>query len=153
MSGNLVESIIGAIVLLVAGWFLTFAYERTDMAAVDGYVLQAKFDSVSGLAIGSDVRVAGIKVGSVVENRLDPITYQAVVTFSINSTIDLPTDTAAAVTSESLLGGTYLSLLPGGMEEMLVDGDEISETQSAVDLLSLIGKFASGGSNSSEKEN
>jgi len=145
MSSNLVESIIGAVVLLVAGWFLMFAYERTDVANVDGYTLQARFDRIDGLIVGSDVRVAGIKVGTVLENELDPTSYQAIVKFSVASRVELPADTAAAISSESLLGGAYLSLLPGGDEEYLADGDEIEETQDAVDLLGLIGKFTSGG--------
>jgi len=150
MSSNLVESIIGAVVLLVAGWFLMFAYERTDGVAADGYVLQARFDRIDGLDIGSDVRVAGIKVGTVLANDLDPASYQAIVKFSVVSGLELPADTAAAITSESLLGGIYLSLLPGGDEEMLLNGDEIEETQDAVDLLGLIGKFSSGGGDDSE---
>ena len=141
MSSNLVESLIGALVLLVAGWFLVFAYERTDMGAGDGYTLTARFDRIDGIGIGSDVRMAGIKVGTVVSSQLDPLTYQAVVTLSVEDEVQLPTDTAIAITAEGLLGGTYMNLLPGGMEEMLIDGDEISETQDAVDLLGLIGKF------------
>ncbi len=146
MSSNLVESLIGAIVLLVAGWFLVFAYERTDSGAVDGYILQARFDRIDGLNVGSDVRVAGIKVGTVIDNVLDATSYQAIVKFSVASGVELPADTAAAISSESLLGGVYLSLLPGGDEEYLSDGDEIEETQDAIDLLGLIGRFSSGGS-------
>lgn len=145
MSSNLVESIIGAVVLLVAGWFLMFAYERTDVASVDGYMLQARFDRIDGLNVGSDVRVAGIKVGTILESELDTTSYQAIVKFSVASGVELPLDTAAAISSESLLGGSYLSLLPGGDEEYLVNGDEIEETQDAIDLLGLIGKFTSGG--------
>ncbi|WP_262695327.1 outer membrane lipid asymmetry maintenance protein MlaD [Kordiimonas aquimaris] len=145
MSSNLVESLIGALVLLVAGWFLVFAYERTDMASSDGYILSARFDRIDGLGVGSDVRMAGIKVGTIVESKLDPKTYQAVVKFSVDAGVILPADTAAAVTAEGLLGGTYMNLSPGGMEETLLDGDEISETQDAVDLLGLIGKFIYGG--------
>ncbi len=141
MSSNLVESLIGALVLLVAGWFLVFAYERTDMGAGDGYTLTARFDRIDGIGIGSDVRMAGIKVGTVVSSELDPYTYQAVVTLSVEDEVQLPSDTAIAITAEGLLGGTYMNLLPGGMEDMLADGDEISETQDAVDLLGLIGKF------------
>jgi len=147
MSGNLVGSLIGAVVLLVAGWFLVFAYERTDNVSSDGYVLQARFDRIDGLNVGSDVRVAGIKVGSILESTLDGKTYQAIVKFSVVSDVNLPLDTAAAISSESLLGGSYLSLLPGAEEEHLQNGDEIEETQDSVDLLGLIGKFTSGGSN------
>lgn len=144
MSSNLVESLIGALVLLVAGWFLVFAYERTDAGAVNGYELTARFDRIDGIGVGSDVRMAGIKVGTVVDSRLDPLSFQAIVTLSLNNEVQLPSDTAVAITAEGLLGGTYMNLLPGGMEETLADGDEISETQDAVDLLSLIGKFIYG---------
>lgn len=144
MSSNLVESLIGALVLLIAGWFLVFAYERTDGDIAGGYTLVARFDQIDGIGVGSDVRLAGIKVGSVVSSTLDTQTYQAVVRFSVERGVELPTDTAAAVTQEGLLGGKYLSLLPGGMEDMLADGDEIEETQDSVDLISLFGKFATG---------
>ena len=145
MSGNLVESLIGAIVLLVAGWFLNFAYERTEMTNVGGYELIAKFDRVDGLNIGSDVRLSGIKVGTVTSQELDPETYEAVVRIAISDEVKLPTDTAAAITSEGLLGGSYLSILPGGMEEMLEDGDEFDETQDALDLIAMINRFMYGG--------
>lgn len=151
MSGNLVESLIGAIVLLVAGWFLNFAYERTEKTNVGGYELIAKFDRVDGLNIGSDVRLSGIKVGTVVSQELDPDTYEAVVRLVISDSVQLPTDTAAAITSEGLLGGSYLSILPGGMEEMLQDGDEFEETQDAIDLIAMINRFMYG-SNDEEKE-
>jgi len=150
MSSNLVESIIGAVVLLVAGWFLVFAYERTDGTNIDGYVLQARFDRIDGLNVGSDVRVAGIKIGKVLSNDLDGASFQAIVKFSVMSGLELPADTAAAITSESLLGGVYLNLLPGGEEDVLADGDEIEETQDAVDLLGLIGKFTTGGDDESQ---
>ncbi|NVJ70531.1 MAG: outer membrane lipid asymmetry maintenance protein MlaD [Alphaproteobacteria bacterium] len=146
MSSNLVESLIGALVLLIAGWFLMFAYERTDAGMAGGYTLVARFDQIDGINVGSDVRLAGVKVGSVVSNTLDKETFQAVVRFSVQSGINLPTDTAAAVSQEGLLGGKYLRLLPGGMLEVLADGDEIEETQDAVDLISLFGKFATGDS-------
>ncbi|NVJ99594.1 MAG: outer membrane lipid asymmetry maintenance protein MlaD [Alphaproteobacteria bacterium] len=144
MSSNLVESLIGALVLLIAGWFLAFAYERTDGAVADGYTLVARFDQIDGIGVGSDVRLAGIKVGSVVSSTLDKTSFQAIIRFSVENGVDLPIDTAAAVTQEGLLGGKYLSLLPGGMEETLADGDEIEETQDSVDLISLFGKFATG---------
>lgn len=141
MSNNLVESLIGAAVLLVAGWFLFFAYERTDQGAGDGYELEARFNRADGLTIGSDVRISGIKVGSVTEQKLDTETFQAVIKFSVRDGIELPADTAAAVTAEGLLGGVYLSLLPGGDIEYLENGDQIEETQDSVDLMGLIGKF------------
>lgn len=152
MSSNLVESLIGALVLIVAGWFLVFAYERTDAGAGNGYELTARFDRIDGIGVGSDIRMAGIKVGTVVDSKLDPVSFQAIVTLSLNREIQLPIDTAVAITAEGLLGGTYMNLLPGGMEETLADGDEISETQDAVDLLGLIGKFIYGGDDSAAKK-
>ena len=144
MSGNLVESLVGALVLVVAAWFLNFAYERTEMNASLGYELTARFDRIDGLHLGSDVRISGIKVGSVIDQSIDPETYEAIVTISINNDIKLPTDTVAAITSEGLLGGSYLSLMPGGMDEMMVAGDVISDTQDAIDLVGLMGRFMYG---------
>ncbi|WP_262691774.1 outer membrane lipid asymmetry maintenance protein MlaD [Kordiimonas aestuarii] len=152
MSSNLVESLIGALVLVIAGWFLVFAYERTDGAVSSGYTLQARFDRIDGLGVGADVRLSGIKVGSIVNSELDPKTYQAIVHFSVAEHVKLPLDTAAAITSEGLLGGTYLSLRPGGSLENLEPGDEISETQDAVDLIGLIGKFMYGDSDAKKPE-
>jgi len=144
MSGNLVESIIGAVVLLVAAWFLNFAYERTESSAGSGYELVARFDRIDGLNIGSDVRMSGIKIGTVTSQTLDVETYEAVVMISIDNSVRLPSDTAASITSEGLLGGNYLSLEPGGMDDMLKDGGEISETQDAIDLVGILGRFMYG---------
>ena len=94
----------------------------------------------------------GIKVGSIVASELDPKTYQAIVRFSVTDEVKLPLDTAAAITSEGLLGGTYLSLRPGGSLENLAPGDEIQETQDAVDLIGLIGKFMYGDSSAKQEE-
>ncbi len=146
MSGNLVESLIGALVLVVAAWFLSFAYDQSSLSMDGEYTLIAKFDRVDGLNVGSDVRMSGIKIGAVTSQKLDPVTYQAIVEFSVSPDVELPVDTAAAITTASILGGNYLSLLPGGDDEMLVAGDEIEETQDAVDLVGLIGKFTGGDS-------
>ena len=152
MSGNLVESLIGAIVLVVAGWFLSFAYEHIEKTNIGGYELIAKFDRVDGLNIGSDVRLSGIKVGSVTSQELDPETYEAIVRLTISDDVLLPTDTAAVITSEGLLGGNYLSMLPGGMEDMLEDGDELEETQDAIDLVGMINRFMYGKKDEDETE-
>jgi phospholipid/cholesterol/gamma-HCH transport system substrate-binding protein len=152
MSSNLVESLIGALVLIIAGWFLVFAYERTDGAVSGGYTLSARFERIDGLGVGADVRLSGIKVGAIVASELDPQTYQAIVRFSVAENVKLPMDTAAAITSEGLLGGTYLSLRPGGSLENLAPGDEIQETQDAVDLIGLIGKFMYGDSDAKKDD-
>ena len=147
MGHNLVETLIGAVVLVGAGAFLTFAYTNTDAQRVHGYEISARFNRVDGLTNGSDVRLSGIKVGTVTGQELDKKTYQAVVHMSIDPSVKLPDDTFAKITSEGLLGSNYLSLDPGGSDEYLKPGDQITQTQGSVDLLGLISKF--GGSSKS----
>jgi phospholipid/cholesterol/gamma-HCH transport system substrate-binding protein len=141
MTRNLLETLLGAIVLLVAIVFLVFAYSATQLGNGSGYELVARFDRVDGLAPGSDVRISGIKVGTVTAQTLDPATYRAEVRFTMREDVELPADTSAAVVSDGLLGGKYLSLVPGGDIEMLAPGDEITLTQSAINFEDLIGHF------------
>ena len=114
---------------------------NSGRTATSGYTLHARFDHIDGLGVGADVRLAGVKVGSVNEERIDPRTFQAVVSLSVRNDIKLPKDSAAIITSESLLGGKYLSLQPGGDETMLQPGETITITQSSVSLEELLGKF------------
>ena len=125
MQKNIVETLMGAVVLLVAAAFLFFAYQKSDVTVKDGYKVSAKFDNASGVALGSDVRVGGIKVGVVSDLGLDPTTYQAVVTMQVASATKLPKDSSAAITGDGLLGGKYVQLVPGGDEEMLAAGGVI----------------------------
>ena len=141
MRGNVVEALLGAVVLVVAAGFLVFAYSSTDVGSVEGYEVSAKFDRVDGLVVGSDVRLGGIKIGTIVGQTLEPDTYLAIVRMSIDPDIRLPADSSAEIVSDGLLGGRYLSLVPGGAEEMLATGDEIRFTQSPVSLESLIGRM------------
>lgn len=141
MRGNVVEALLGAVVLAVAGGFLFFAYSSTDVAAVDGYAVSAKFDRIDGLVVGGDVRLGGIKVGTIVGQELEPDTYLAVVRMSIDPTIKLPVDSSAEIISDGLLGSKYLALVPGGEEEMLEVDGEIRFTQSPVSLENLIGQL------------
>ena len=147
MTRNLLETLLGAIVLIVAVGFLVFAYNTSQVDQTSGYELMARFDKVDGLEPGSDVRISGIKVGSVLDQTLDPETYRAEVRFSLREDVRLPADTSAAVVSNGLLGGKYLALVPGGDIEMLEPGDEVTLTQSAVNLEDLIGHmiFSQGG--------
>jgi phospholipid/cholesterol/gamma-HCH transport system substrate-binding protein len=150
MRSNLVETLIGTIVVVVAAVFLVFAYSTAGVrTGVGGYELRAKFDRVDGLAVGGDVRLSGIKIGSVVSQELDPETYVAVVRLNIDGKVKLPEDSAARIASEGLLGGNYLSLEPGGSDVMLKNGGEIKHTQGAVNLLDLIGQaiFGAAGAN------
>ena len=138
---NFGELAAGAAVLAVALGFLGYAVVNTGRSSVGGYALHARFDRIDGLAVGSDVRMAGVKIGSVVSTGVDPKTYQAMVRFSVASTLRLPRDSSAEVTSDGLLGGKFLALVPGGDDKMLADGGEVTITQSALSLEQLLGKF------------
>jgi phospholipid/cholesterol/gamma-HCH transport system substrate-binding protein len=138
---SLTETLAGAVVLAVALGFLGYAVANTGRSTVSGYALHARFDRIDGLVIGADVRLAGVKVGSVTTARVDPQTYQADVTFTVQNAVKLPRDSSAEITSDGLLGGKYLSLVPGGDEQMLAPGDAVTITQSAVSLEQLLGKF------------
>ena len=141
MRSNLIETVMGAVVLLVAAFFIVFAYSKVDISSTGGYDISAKFDQVDGILVGSDVRMSGIKIGSVTSTFLDPKTYFAEVSISIRSDVKIPTDTSISVASEGLLGQKYLSLSPGGSDKMLTSGDEIAVTQGSIDLMGLVGKM------------
>jgi phospholipid/cholesterol/gamma-HCH transport system substrate-binding protein len=145
MSRNIVETLLGAAVLAVALGFLAWAYGNSSVGDPGGYSLHAKFDRIDGLDSGADVKVSGIKVGKVLSQQLDPATYRAQVTFSVRNGVQLPSDSSAAIVSSGLLGGKYLSLVPGGDEQVLKDGEEITLTQSSVNLEDLIGRYIFSG--------
>jgi phospholipid/cholesterol/gamma-HCH transport system substrate-binding protein len=153
MGGNLVETLIGAAVLAVAGIFLAFGYSTSSISTDGGIRLVAKFNRVDGLTLGSDVRMSGIKVGTVISQRLDPASYQAIVELDLNRDVKLPDDSSAKITTQGLLGATYLSIEAGGSEDYLQNGGEIRFTQGAVDLMSLIGQaiYSSTGSSEDKK--
>ncbi len=152
MKDSLVETLVGAAVLVVATMFVIYGYSVTESDSSDGYVLSAQFDRVDGLTIGSDVRMSGIKIGTVTALDLDRQSYYANAEFSIGAGIELPDDTSAKITSEGLLGGNYVSLSPGGSEDMLTAGDEILYTQGSVDLIGLVSQalFSAGEEESGE---
>ena len=139
---NIVEALIGLLVVIVAIGFVVFAYGRTQAGGTaDGYVLKARFTNVSGVSPGTDVRMAGIRIGKVAAQSLDPASFQAVLDLSIDKGLELPVDSSAAITTEGLLGGTFVALTPGGDEAILKPGEEITETSGAADLMALIGGF------------
>ena len=138
---NVIEALVGLLVVVVAGWFVGTAYARTSAAGTSGYLLIALFPNATGIAVGTDVRASGIKIGKVESQRLDPKTFQAVVQLRIANDIHFPTDSSAAITSEGILGGSYIALSPGGETTALKPGDEISDTQGAQDLMGLMGQF------------
>lgn len=140
MGNNVVETLIGTAVLIIAGFFLTYAYNTAEVGTVEGYTVYANFDRVDGLVTGSDVRMSGIKIGSVTDQSLDKETFLARVEMNIDSTIKLPEDTSAKISSEGLLGDPYISLDPGGSMDEIEAGGEITFTQGSIDLMSLIGQ-------------
>ena len=143
MRRNMIETVMGAVVLLVAVSFVVFAFRTTsiDSANSGGYQLLVEFDDASGLVTGTDVRMAGVKVGSVLSQRLNPETYFAEVSLSIDETIKLPTDSSARIIPEGLLGGNYVALEPGGAEDYLGDGEQIQFTQGSINVVDLLGRF------------
>jgi phospholipid/cholesterol/gamma-HCH transport system substrate-binding protein len=139
MKDSAVETAIGAIVILIAAAFFIFVYSTTDKAAgSSGYRVTAEFDNVGAVNVGTDVRMAGIKVGSVVAQELNPETYQARLTLTIDPKLKLADDTTAKVSSEGILGAPYIALEPGGSETVIADGGEIQITQGAIDLWKLV---------------
>ncbi len=135
------DIVAGAAVLVVAAGFLFYAVANTGRGGLGGYTLHAAFDNVGGIASGADVRIAGLKVGSVTGLAIDPKSYQAVATFTVQPDIKLSTDSSATIATGGLLGGNFISLATGGDEKMLADGGTITVTQSAVNLEDLLGKF------------
>jgi len=141
---NPTELIAGAAVLLVAVVFLGYAVANTGRTAMTGLTLHARFDRIDGLAVGSDVRLAGVRVGSVTATRVDPKTFQAIVTLSVQPTLKLPRDSSAEISSDGLVGGKSIAIVPGGEERFLAEGGEFTITQSAASLEQLLGKFIFG---------
>ncbi len=141
---NLSELFAGAVVLVITAGFLGYAVANTGRASVSGYVISAKFEKIDGIAAGADVRLAGVKIGRIMSATVDPKTYRAVVLMSVQSDIKLPKDSSAQVSTDGLLGGKVIALVPGGDDVMLKDGGEITITQSAASLEDLLGKFIFG---------
>ena len=141
MRGNVIETVMGAVVLVVAALFLFFAYNTSQLRSVQGYELTANFEHIDGIRQGTDVRISGIKVGSVLGTTLDPKTFLAMVRMSVEPSIKLPDDSVAEIISSSLLGDKYMSLVPGGSDKDIPPGGEIKFTQSSVSLEHLIGQM------------
>lgn len=140
MQTNWVETLIGAIVIVLAIGFIVYGYSVTEPESGEHYTIIAEFDRVNGVTIGSDVRMAGIKIGVVSKLTLNPATYRAVLEMNLQEGIALPDDSSARITSDGLLGNNYIALTGGGSESFLSAGDRLLFTQGAIDLIGLVGQ-------------
>lgn len=151
MQNSTVETLIGAVVIAVAVLFLVFAYSSSGVGAISGgYEVSARFDKANGVNVGTDVRLSGIKVGTVEKLSLDPKSYNAVVTLALDTSVKLPDDSSVRITSDGLLGNQYLSIEPGASNQIIKPGGQIENTQGSIDLIGLLGKtvFSPGSSGS-----
>jgi phospholipid/cholesterol/gamma-HCH transport system substrate-binding protein len=145
MSRGTVETVMGAVVLVVAALLLFFAYTTSQVSSITGNEYTARFEQVDGLHDGGDVRISGIKVGTIIGQELDPKTYLAIIHISIDPAIRLPTDSVATIASSGLLGDKFISIVPGGEDEMIKPGGEIEYTQPGFSLESLLPHLLSSG--------
>ena len=140
MQRNMLETVMGAIVLLTEVAFVSLAYEAANIRGTDGYELEAEFGATGGLSVGDDVRISGIKVGRIARQELDPVTYAARIVMSLDERIRIPADSSARITAASLFGGNYLELIPGADEDMMQPGEVIYDTRDPVSLTDILGK-------------
>jgi phospholipid/cholesterol/gamma-HCH transport system substrate-binding protein len=147
---NIAETLIGAGVVAVALVFAALAYYRTGAGHISGYEINAKLPKADGLAVGTDVRLAGIKIGTVSDLTLDPKTYLVTVHMNVRDDIKLPVDSSVLVTQAGFLGGQYLSITPGGEDKMMTAGAYFENAQGSIDVMGLVGRFATGGSTTNQ---
>lgn len=147
MAENTTEVLTGAGVLAVAAGFLIYVAQvgGVGLSPSGMSTYSASFRSAEGIGVGTDVRIAGVKVGSILDMELDPATFRAQTVLSVENDVALPDDTAIVISSEGLLGGSFVELLPGGSVFNLEPGGEIEDTQSSVSIIELLLKFVSGG--------
>ena len=145
MGENKAEVAVGGLVLATALGFGFYVLQSTGMSGPSGsYPLTASFRSAEGISVGTDVRLAGVKVGTISQMALNPETFRADATLSVQDSIQIPDDSAIAITSEGLLGGNFVEVIPGASYDYLAAGDEIIDTQGSVSLVSLFMKLVSG---------
>ena len=141
--GNLAETVIGAVVVAIAVLFIGLIYTRTGSGGLSGYEIQARLNKVDGMAVGTDVRLAGVKIGSVSDLTLDPRTYLVTVHMTIRTDVKIPDDSSLQVTAAGLLGSPYISITPGGDDKVLASGGTIENAQGSVNMMDLINRFIS----------
>ena len=140
MRSNTFETFVGAIVIILAVSFLFYSFSITDNNTEGTYKINATFNRIDGIQIGSDVRLSGIKVGSVVKSSLNQSTYEANLVLIIENSINIPDGSSAKITMDGLLGSNYISIEPGGSDIYLIENDYILYTQGSIDLIGLVGE-------------
>ena len=141
MNKRPVETIMGIVVIVIAALFMFFAYRVSDLQVVKGYTVSAHFLKVGGLTIGSDVRINGIKVGTVISQKLNPEDYVAEIKMSLSPDLKLPNDSVAVIASDGLMGNKFIKIEPGKASEILSDGDEITHTKDFKTLEDMVGEI------------
>ncbi len=144
MRHNFLETITGALVLLVAGVFFAFGYQFSNSSRTETIKVYATFDRADGISAGNDVRIGGVNVGHVTHMAIDKKNFKAVLSLDIDASLKIPVDSSAEISSESLLGGKYINISPGGDEQTLANGGVITLTQSSVSFESLLSKYIFG---------
>ena len=148
MSENRLEIAVGGVVLAIAVGFAAFLAQSTGLSgSSSSYPISASFRSAEGISVGTDIRLAGVKIGTFSDLKLNSETYRAESILSVKNDVRIPDDSALAVSSEGLLGGSFIEVIPGASLDYLEAGDEIIDTQGSVSLIQLLLKFVSSGQN------
>ena len=148
MSENRLEIAVGGVVLAIAVGFAAFLAQSTGLSgSSSSYSISASFRSAEGISVGTDIRLAGVKIGTISDLKLNSETYRAESILSVRNDVRIPDDSALTVASEGLLGGSFIEVIPGASLDYLEAGDEIIDTQGSVSLIQLLLKFVSNGQN------
>ncbi|MEE8507172.1 MAG: outer membrane lipid asymmetry maintenance protein MlaD [Kiloniellales bacterium] len=152
MRRNIIETVMGGVVLLAAAGFVFLVFQSGNVTPPSGYEITAEFDNATGVAPGTDVLLSGVKVGTVTGQRLDPDTFFAVVTMNISESVKLPRDTSARILMEGLLGSNYIALDPGGAEKTIQSGGQIGFTQGSINVIQLLSELIWSAADSASKD-
>ena len=148
MSENRLEIAVGGVVLALAVGFAVFLAQSTGLSgSSSSYPISASFRSAEGISVGTDIRLAGVKIGTIRDLKLNSETYGGESILAVKNVVRIPDDSALAVASEGLLGGSFIEVIPGASLDYLEAGDEIIDTQGSVSLIQLLLKFVSSGQN------
>lgn len=145
MKHNWVEVIAGAVVLLVAIIFLGIIFQSSGRSSSATYPLIAEFPSAQGISVGTDVRMSGVAIGYVDDMRINTENYMAQLTLNIESDYPIPADSEVKVSSDGLLGGAYVEIIPGADIAALEEGENFLYSSGAVSLITLFSTLLAGG--------